>query len=102
MTGGSSILTQAPAAQGVPGGYSPMTARMLGEMTVGVNRPLTHEQQALVGITRPAGSGRQPSFGTLHLSARSSPVIRRPVAQSGPVIHSVRFGRLRCICRKAV
>jgi len=52
------MLTQAPAAHDVPGGYSPMTARMLCGMKVRVNRPATNEQQTLVGINRTAGSGR--------------------------------------------
>jgi hypothetical protein len=52
------MLTQAPAAHDVPGGYSPLTARLLRGMKVRVNRPATNEQQTLVGINRSAGSGR--------------------------------------------
>ena len=60
MTGRSSVLTQAPAIQCVPGGYSPMTARMVGDAAAWVHRPLTKGQQTSIGAGRLAVQGRVP------------------------------------------
>jgi len=72
MTGRSSVLTQAPAVQWVPGGYSPMTASMLGEVAASVHRPLTKGQQTSIGAGRLAVHGRLSPFAGRSVGSMAS------------------------------